>query len=516
MTGTRRTAVLLQASSFIDQYGWRIAQIALPVVAVRQTGSVSDAGIVAAAAGIPSFTAPWWARRPRLWAHSARRIAAVYALCGAVSAVLPLAAATHEMLPALLAVVGCAIGTLGTLATPSHSALIADLGDRMRTNGAARMLTWKDSGQRASMLLGPVTAAALIGACSPTVVLAADSVSYLLAASLLVCAGSPQRSRTLPTPQRSPRQPPAPGNIPAPAPRIRDTLTGHSEVCVGWLIRGTGCFGWFAFSLGLPLLGTGLAATAFAAYGAAGLLAAPAAAHASGTRRPARLAAAGWFCGGTAFVLLGAVPTRLGALAAGTLAGLTVPIGNAAVTAALTRAHNGEMRRTALAGQESVIAGASTAGLTIGATVIGALGPRTTLMVTGAAIAAVAVLANTLTPRAIRSPDAPPKQAPTPSHPALSDHLGTAQRGRERVAVPAGPRPYVGSGVGELDDVLVAVGDGAFQHAGRVELALADSRPLPGAGRLGGCVRGRDGGRGQPGRVQARDPQLLGERGKGA
>ncbi|MBS2538481.1 hypothetical protein KGQ20_37610 [Catenulispora sp. NF23] len=400
---------MLQAASFVDQFGWRVAQIALPIVAIRVSGTVAIAGVVGAATGVPSLTSPWWAHRPRRWvaAGQARRLAAVYLACGAVSAMLPLTAATHTMPPALLAVVGCATGVLGTLAAPTHSALIADLADRTGPNGAARMLAWQDGGQRTAMMLGPVTAALLIGAYGPTVALAADSASYFLAGLLMTGAAFGASGEEVgPQPPQPPRasrgtsnksgpQPPQPPQAPGDtsAPRIRDTMAGHPDIALGWLVRGAGCFGWFAFSLGIPMLGTGLAAVALTVYGAAGLLATPVAARAGQARRPARVAAFGWLGGGTAFVLIGAVPTPVGVTIAGAVAGLSVPVGNAAVTALLTRAHTGEMRRTALAGQQTVVNAASTAGLAVGATVLGALGARTTLVVVGTAIAGVAAFA---------------------------------------------------------------------------------------------------------------------------
>src|SRR5581483_1125393 len=94
------------------------------------------------------------------------------------------------------------------------------------------------------------------------------------------------------------------------------------------------------------------------------------------------------------------------------------------------------------------------------------------------------------------------------------DERADPEGGGERVRL-AGAGVHLGGGVGELDDVLVAVGDGPAEHlGGRVRAARRDRQRRPRCAGRGG-VGGEDGGRGGPDRGQARPPQLAGKRREG-
>ena len=51
-----------------------------------------------------------------------------------------------------------------------------------------------------------------------------------------------------------------------PLPTVRSLLSRHPVIRAGWLVRGVGCAAWFAFPLGLAVLG---------AAGVAGVLLGP-------------------------------------------------------------------------------------------------------------------------------------------------------------------------------------------------------------------------------------------------
>jgi predicted MFS family arabinose efflux permease len=360
----RRWLILL-GGGFAGQLGFRIAQVALPVMTLSRTGSVWMTGLVGGATGIPSMLAPWWARRPQQLIDNGKRLAVLHVLAALTVAALPLSPSWN---PALLIGVGLGLGVQQTLAMPALSTMLADRGE-------AVALAWQDAGMRTAMVLGPITAGVLLTLVPGGAVLVAECVGYAVAAALFVCMRVRQ---------------PAGAVSADDVPRLRDCLKGQSQLLRGWIIRGTGCFGWFAFSVGLPLLSPSLAATGFAAYGLAGLAGSVVAVWVVRHARPAVASGLSWSAAGVAFVMIGLWPAPVAVASAAAVAGLAVPAGNAAITASLVQAHRGPWRRAALAGQQTVVNSTSTAGLFAGAFILGFLGARGTLILMGLLIVMVA------------------------------------------------------------------------------------------------------------------------------
>ena len=165
---------------------------------------------------------------------------------------------------------------------------------------------------------------------------------------------------------------------------IRAALAGRREVLLGWVVRGGGCLLWFGFTLGLSVLGVergrdGLyLAAGMTGYGVGSII---------GTLGVVRLlrvlpvlpaVCAAWLVTGGCWVVMGLVPSVGVIGVAGFVSGLGVVVGNAGVTASITRTSAGAERRTLLAGQSIVVNAASSAGLLVGGPVLAVLGAAST------------------------------------------------------------------------------------------------------------------------------------------
>ena len=177
----RSEALALLAGGGAADFAFRIAQVALPLVILRETGSVAATGLVGGAAGIPVLLSPWWARKARQWVDSGPRLAVVAAVSAAALALVPAAAMLGLLTPELLVISGLLLGCGDALSTPGRSALLADTGDRWGEGRAVVLLTWQDGLRRIGMMVGPVVGALAV---------AADLTNGLLwveAATVLAC-----------------------------------------------------------------------------------------------------------------------------------------------------------------------------------------------------------------------------------------------------------------------------------------------------------------------------------------
>ena len=64
-------------ATFVSWLGLRLTEVALPLIALQQTGSVWATGLVAGSSGVSLLTSPWWAARLRHRVTSGPALAAV-------------------------------------------------------------------------------------------------------------------------------------------------------------------------------------------------------------------------------------------------------------------------------------------------------------------------------------------------------------------------------------------------------------------------------------------------------
>jgi predicted MFS family arabinose efflux permease len=161
-------------------------------------------------------------------------------------------------------------------------------------------------------------------------------------------------------------------------------------------MAAVGWFWWFAFALGLAILGaeTGrpgqLVAAGMAGYGI-GSLVGSATTPLVVTRLPrVPTMVTGWIVLGATFATLPWLDGSLLALAlVSAVGGFVTPFGLAALNAVITEHTSGEERRTAFAAQQVAGSGGSSVGMLVGGAVIAVLGAQSTLHVAGAVMIAV-------------------------------------------------------------------------------------------------------------------------------
>ncbi|MBP2352640.1 hypothetical protein JOF29_003723 [Kribbella aluminosa] len=377
----RTEALALLAGSGTADFAFRLAQVALPLVILRETGSVAATGLVGGAAGVPVLLSPWWARKARQWVDSGPRLAVVALVSAIALASVPTAAGLGVLSPALLVISGLLLGCGDALATPGRAALLADTGDRWGDGRAVMLLTWQDGLRRVGMLVGP-SVGALAVAIGVTNELLWTEAAAVLAAGLLACTVQPERTVA----------------VAVEPPSIRESLQGRREVLYGWIVRGTGCVTWFAFTLGLSVLGEERGrpgvylAAGMTGYGVGSLVGTAISLAVVRRTNPVLTAVAAWGWSGLCWVGMGLWTTPPVVALMGALSGVAVVIGIAAISVLITRSSAGAERRTLLAGQSVVVNAGSAAGLLAGGPIIGAVGAAPSLVGAGLVTSAVAVL----------------------------------------------------------------------------------------------------------------------------
>lgn len=387
MMPPRRAAALILSGIALTDLTFRISQVAVPLVVLAHTGSAAITGLSWGTTAVPVVLSPWWARRLRRRIRTGPAIAACYLGEAAALALIPMTAAVGALSAPVLLAAGLTLGVFETLDGPARDALIADLGDRLGTDRAFTLLSARDFFRRGSMVVGPAVGGALVAWGDPVRLLWVE-VAAIVVSAALTCRVTAAPDITAPEGAAADQEP---------AERIWTAVRRQRLVPLGWLVRGTGCTLWFAFSLGLALLGvdTGrpgvLVATGLAAYGVGSLVGTPLAVVL--LRRLPVLPAicAAWTLTGLAWLAMGATASVSVIAVVAALSGLAVVIGNGGVTALITRSTAGGERRTLLAGQSVLVNGSSATGLLVGGPVLALLGPRTTLEVAGTVLAAVAV-----------------------------------------------------------------------------------------------------------------------------
>jgi MFS family permease len=397
---------------FVSWTGLRITEVALPLITLQQTGSVWATGLVAGCSGLSLLTSPWWAARLRHRLTSGPALATVLVVQALGYVVVALAATLDSLTVVHLCIGGLVVGAATSLGGPATRAMLADIGDRIGPGAAVRALAWQDFAHRISMVVSPPVAAWVVTAHGAMPLMWADAVAVLLAAVLVAGVGryALRKGSTSTVPRR-----------------VREVLRAHPVVADGIAMAAVGWFWWFAFALGLAILGaeTGrpgqLVAAGMAGYGI-GSLAGSAMTPLLVTRLPrVPTMVIPWVTLGATFAGLPWVDGSLLALAlVSSVGGFVVPFGLAALNAVIAEQTIGEDRRTAFAAQHVAGVGASSVGMLTGGAVIALLGAETTMHVAGVCLIAVPLV---LVARA-RSPRRRQDSPQAPGTPALRAGTG--------------------------------------------------------------------------------------------
>ncbi|MFD7309061.1 MFS transporter [Promicromonospora sp. NPDC059942] len=396
--------VTLTATTFITWTGQRITAVALPLVALDQTGDAWTTGLVGGFAGLPLLTSGWWGRRLRAHLVSGRALALLLAVQVLGLALVPVAAATVGVGAVVLCATGLVTGATSALLSPAQRALTADLAE-LPGNGpgvGAKALAWQDLAHRVSMIFAPALGAWLLVAWGAEPLLWWEAAAVALAAVAMLTvpavragdgAGAGVAGEGEGESETGESEAARAGKSAVdaePAPPLRTVLRGNRELAVGLALAGVGGVTWFAFALGLALLGVELdrpgelIAAGMAGYGVATVgvsFVVPLVVHRV-PRIPAIVAS--WVVFGVAYVALpAAAPNLLAVGVVSALGGLAMPFGIAALNALIVERTTGAARRTAFTAETVLHAGGASLGLLVGGALIGALGAGPVLVFTG-------------------------------------------------------------------------------------------------------------------------------------
>jgi predicted MFS family arabinose efflux permease len=160
-------------------------------------------------------------------------------------------------------------------------------------------------------------------------------------------------------------------------------------VLYGWIARGTGCVTWFAFTLGLSVIGAQRGepgvylAAGMTGYGVGSLIGTAISLAVVRRLPPVPLAAIAWAFMGLCWTGMGLWTTPPVIALMGALSGITVVLGIAAISVLITRSSAGAERRALLSGQTVVVNAGSSAGMLAGGPIIAAAGAESTLVGAG-------------------------------------------------------------------------------------------------------------------------------------
>ncbi|MGW1347284.1 MFS transporter [Kribbella sp. NPDC002412] len=376
----RSEALALLVGGGAADLALRFTQVALPLVVLHETGSVAATGLVGGASGVPVLLSPWWARRARQWVDSGPRLAVIAAIQAVALASVPAAAMLGLVTPGLLVVSGLLLGCGEALSNPGRSALLADTGDRWGEGKAVVLLTWQDGLRRVGMMVGPVIGAFAVSTGLTNGLLWVEAVG-VLAAGLLACTVKAER---------------APEGTATPS--IRASLKTRPDVLYGWIVRGTGCVTWFAFTLGLSVIGAQRGepgvylAAGMTGYGVGSVIGTTISLAVVRRLPPVPLAAGAWAFMGLCWAGMGLWTHPPVIALMGALSGVSVVLGIAAISVVITRTSAGAERRALLSGQTVVVNAGSSAGLLAGGPIIAAAGAEHTLIGAGLLTTLVALV----------------------------------------------------------------------------------------------------------------------------
>lgn len=386
----------LTVTTFVTWTGQRITAVALPLVALDQTGDAWTTGLVGGFAGLPLLTSAWWGRRLRSRLTSGHALAVVLGVQVLGLVLVPAAATTVGVGAVVLCASGLVTGATSAMLAPAQRALTADLAE-LPGNApgvGAKALAWQDLAHRSSMIFAPALGAWLLVAWGAEPLLWCEAAAVALAAAAMLTVPAAHRppgssasgdAETSPGADELDQRDGLDGS-----PSVRAVLRTHPELAVGIGLAGVGGITWFAFTLGLALLGAELdrpgelIAAGMAGYGAATVgmsFMVPLVVHRV-PRIPAIVVS--WVVLGVAYLALPlAAPNLLAVALVSAMGGVTMPFGIAALNALIVDRTTGAERRTAFTAETVLHSGGASAGLLAGGALIGALGAGPVLVVTG-------------------------------------------------------------------------------------------------------------------------------------
>ncbi|MBE1875620.1 MFS transporter [Myceligenerans sp. TRM 65318] len=376
---------MLTGTTFVTWTGQRITAVALPLVALDQTGDAWTTGLVGGFAGLPLLTSAWWGRPFRHLLTSGKALALLLLIQVAGLALVPFAAAAGEVNAVVLCVTGFVTGATGALLAPAQRSLTADLADDVGPGVGAKALAWQDMAHRSSMIFAPPLGAWLLVVWGAVPLLWCEAAAAGLAAVAIATVPRAATRSGTHAPSDTATIPASRGHA-----TIRSVLRADRDLAIGILLAGVGGITWFAFPLGLALLGAELdrpgqiVAAAMSGYGAATVGASflvPLVVNRV-PRMPAILVS--WAVLGLSFLLFPlAAPDLVAVTAVAALGGITIPFGIAALNALITERTTGDARRAAFTAETVLHNGGASAGLLVGGAIIGAFGAGAVLVATG-------------------------------------------------------------------------------------------------------------------------------------
>lgn len=387
--GMRRPLMILIANTFVTWIGARMTAVALPLVALEQTGQAWTTGLVGGMAILPLLTVGWWGRRLRERLVSGYALALVMLVQAVGLAIVPGAALVGKIGVIALCASGLVTGVAGALLGPAQRALISDLADADTAEGgvssAPRWLAMQDLAHRISMIFAPPAGAWLVVSWGALPLLWCETVVLIAgAATMLAVPAAGQK-----VPARLAGESHAEAESQATVSAIA-VLRAHPQVASGIIMAGVGGVCWFGFSLGLAILGAelgmpgALIAAGMSGYGVASVVASFLIPVVIDKLPPMITMVISWVVLGLTFVVLPAATPNLVAVAivAG-VGGTAMPWGIAALNALISRQTTGAERRAAFTAQTVAHAGGTSGGLLIGGAIIGWVGAGHVLIATG-------------------------------------------------------------------------------------------------------------------------------------
>ncbi|PUB22157.1 hypothetical protein C8K30_11325 [Promicromonospora sp. AC04] len=435
--------VTLTATTFVTWAGQRITAVALPLVALEQTGDAWTTGLVGGFAGLPLLTSAWWGRRLRSRLKSGRALAVLLGVQVLGLVLVPVAAASVGVGAVMLCASGLVTGATAAMLAPAQRALTADLAELPGNppGVGARALAWQDLAHRSSMIFAPALGAWLLVAWGAEPLLWCEAAAVALSAVAMATVPaahrgssaswdegvSPSEDIETPAGPDAPNRPGAAGldepgrqDPPDTVPSVRSVLRAHPDLAVGIGLAGIGGITWFAFTLGLALLGAELdrpgelIAAGMTGYGVATVgvsFVVPLVIHRV-PRVPAIVVS--WVMLGAAYLALPmAAPNLLAVGLVSAVGGSTMPFGIAALNALIVDRTTGAERSAAFTAETVLHSGGASVGLLVGGALIGAFGAGPVLVVTGLmqVVAALAAASWLRAARAGQEPVlAPPRQ----------------------------------------------------------------------------------------------------------